>query len=54
MVGWLMSNEMEIIWKEAILKWFKIAFQHLYRRTEENDEQPSDDGVLTGWDVVIN
>jgi hypothetical protein len=28
-VGWLMSNKLESMWKEAFVAWFEILFRHL-------------------------
>jgi hypothetical protein len=31
-----MNNELQRMWKEAVMTYFKVLFQHLPRRTEEN------------------
>jgi hypothetical protein len=35
-IGWLMDNESERIWKEAVVALFMILHRHLPRGTEDN------------------
>jgi hypothetical protein len=33
-----MNNELERIWKEVVMAWFKVLFKHLPGETEENHD----------------
>jgi hypothetical protein len=42
----IVNNELEGVWKEAVLASFKILFQGLPGRTEENNEKHSQDNQI--------
>jgi hypothetical protein len=43
MIGRLLNDELERMWKEAVIAYFKvISLQHLPRGTKENHESPQD------------
>jgi hypothetical protein len=43
MIRTLLNDELERMWKEAVIAYFKIiSLQHLPRGTEENHEKPQD------------
>jgi hypothetical protein len=45
MVGWLMSGELEEIWKKAIVPYFKVPSLHFPRGTEEDHDNCQNSGV---------
>jgi hypothetical protein len=40
LTGWLMNNESERIWKEAVMDSFMVLSWHLPRGNEENHKNP--------------
>jgi hypothetical protein len=40
MIGCLMDNELEGMWKEAVVALLKVLFRHLPGGTEENYDKP--------------
>jgi len=40
MVEWFVSDELERIWKEAVVAHIKVLSQHLSGRSRENHEKP--------------
>jgi hypothetical protein len=50
MLGLLVKNKLELIWKESMVQQFEVAFRYFYRTHEQN----GDEGVLTARDVTIN
>jgi hypothetical protein len=38
MIGLLMNNELERVWKETVIAVFKVLFRHLPGGTEESRE----------------
>jgi hypothetical protein len=39
MIGWLMNNHLERIWKEVVMAYLKVLSWHLPGGTEENHEK---------------
>jgi hypothetical protein len=40
MIGWLMTNELERIWKEVVMAYYKVLSQHLPGECDEDYENP--------------
>lgn len=51
MVGSLMNNELETIWKEALMAWFKVLLGICLDGLRETTEILSQDGWSLGWDL---
>jgi hypothetical protein len=43
MIRWLMNNELEKMWKEAVVAWFEILSENFSWGTEENHGNTHDD-----------
>jgi hypothetical protein len=51
MMGWLKDNELERMWKEAVVAFLKVLSRHLPGGTEENDENLSQNCRSPGRDL---
>jgi hypothetical protein len=50
MKKWWVNNELESTWKEAVVTYFKLLYQHLHVGTKENYKNSSQESRFPGWD----
>lgn len=51
MVGWRASNELAMMWKEAVMAYFEILSMHFSERTEKNHDDASNDMGSSGQNL---
>jgi hypothetical protein len=46
----IMNNNLEMLWKEAVMAYFKILYSHMPPATKENHENPHK-GQQMSWPI---